>query len=283
METQKHELPEEGRNGLTGLLRREFFMRELFRDFNSRVSSGVENYSFVMLDVDDFKAVNDLYGSEQGNHILKRVGGIICGVYYSEKIEGTSCRYGGEEFVLALYGINVPTTLQISELVRENIELSAYPSAKDKTKKWEGRITASLGVTSARFSRTSKLSAEQRHRFLEKKINEAETAMKYAKFKGKNKVEFYSPFAEKEVERIKNVRKFYFENLFNYEKLHSLLSHYFMKSNPEIGRRILFHHEFAKSDLTPRDTRYLAKLADNVYSMIFSIPLKKEKFHELIS
>ena len=74
--------PEEGMNGLTGLLRRDFFMSELFADFDSSVEDGVTDYSFIMLDADDFKSINDLDGSNQGDNVLEGVGNIIKTIYH---------------------------------------------------------------------------------------------------------------------------------------------------------------------------------------------------------
>jgi diguanylate cyclase (GGDEF)-like protein len=107
----------------------------------------VRRYSYVvglvMLDLDDFKAVNDLHGHQQGDMVLRAVAEILL---ETKRDVDVAARYGGEELALILPHTDLEGTYAIAERIREAIELAQIPLLKS-----EGslRITASVGVAAS--------------------------------------------------------------------------------------------------------------------------------------
>lgn len=117
------------RDGLTGLFNHRFFqtkLRALVKDKRSC------NISLIMIDLDDFKKVNDMYGHQAGDEMLRKVANTLLA-----SIRGTdiAARYGGEEFVLILPGTGLEGALEVAERIRKNV-------------KTQCTITISLGVSS---------------------------------------------------------------------------------------------------------------------------------------
>ena len=82
---------------LTGLYNRRYFNNFLKLAINTLGDSG--NLHVAMLDIDDFKVVNDKYGHPFGDTVLQRFAGIL---KKTESEGATACRYGGEEFLLLI-------------------------------------------------------------------------------------------------------------------------------------------------------------------------------------
>lgn len=93
--------------------------------------------SVVMIDIDFFKRINDTYGHETGDKVLKIFAKTLEKSIRHEDIVG---RFGGEEFVIALPNTNIEQALNAAERIRQKIE-------KMKVKAINGNITASLGIT----------------------------------------------------------------------------------------------------------------------------------------
>ena len=72
--------------------------------------------SVVMLDIDRFKAVNDTYGHPVGDEVLRRLGRIL---KQSVRKEDLAVRYGGEEFLLVLFGAEREAAKEVVERIRE--------------------------------------------------------------------------------------------------------------------------------------------------------------------
>jgi|GEM_PF-2328552 len=97
--------------------------------------------SVIMLDIDYFKRINDIYGHATGDEVLARLSQLL------NKIARTSdlvARYGGEEFVLVLPETNIFSAQDVAERIRQTIAETVF-SIKEQTI----RITVSLGVTSS--------------------------------------------------------------------------------------------------------------------------------------
>ena len=93
----------------------------------------------ILFDIDHFKAVNDRYGHDIGDDVLKRVASSA-----NEWLRNTDLigRYGGEEFVIILPGTDHEVSLQIAERVRASIEASRDDQ--------QPKVTVSLGIASTR-------------------------------------------------------------------------------------------------------------------------------------
>jgi len=97
-------------DGLTGLVNR--------RTMENRVrqlrANGTE-FAFIMADLDHFKVVNDTHGHEAGDKALR----IFAETLRLElRAEDVACRYGGEEFVVVLPGVDAHGAIDVSERIR---------------------------------------------------------------------------------------------------------------------------------------------------------------------
>jgi len=117
------------------------------REFDVRFASQIENarrygneFSIFMLDIDFFKKVNDIYGHQAGDEVLKQVSGVIKD---SIRIGDTLARYGGEEFIVMLPEADKVKAIELADRLRQKIENMVTLSGKDKIK-----VTASFGVAS---------------------------------------------------------------------------------------------------------------------------------------
>lgn len=129
--------------------------------------------SFFMADVDNFKVYNDTYGHLQGDTALRKVAASID----SSIIRSVdfAARWGGEEFVVLLQGIDFSGALIVGERIRKNIENLSIPCSDGTITK----VTVSIGLYTHIPTKESKL-----HDF----INRADQALYKAKEMGKNRV-----------------------------------------------------------------------------------------------
>ncbi len=125
----------------------------------------------IMLDIDDFKTINDTNGHSTGDDVLRGLAD-ICTKNIRE-IDILS-RYGGEEFVILLPATSIETAAEIAERLRKTISQNAIP-----TRIGALNISISLGVTEM-TEKTANLAAL---------IDRADTALYVAKRAGKNRVE----------------------------------------------------------------------------------------------
>jgi len=126
------------RDHLTGLYNRRYLEetleRELLRASREHLSLGI-----IMLDVDDFKQINDTYGHAAGDAILRELGSLLREHVRGEDIPS---RYGGDEFILALPGASREVTRKRAELIRD---AAHHFSTQFKGQTLE-LVTLSLGV-----------------------------------------------------------------------------------------------------------------------------------------
>ena len=123
---------------LTKVYSRRYLMSVLDKEIHNSLKT---KYSFAisMLDLDEFKNVNDTYSHIAGDFILKRIASIIHESIRESDIVG---RYGGEEFLIILPNTNIFNAVEIIERVRTNIEESIHIFNDDTIK-----VTSSFGIT----------------------------------------------------------------------------------------------------------------------------------------
>lgn len=104
------------KDGLTSLYNHCFFQTELQTLIKRKLHRKI---SLLMLDLDNFKHINDTYGHQAGDEILQRVAAIML-----ENIRETdiAARYGGEEFAVILPGISLREALKVAERIRKAIK-----------------------------------------------------------------------------------------------------------------------------------------------------------------
>jgi diguanylate cyclase (GGDEF)-like protein len=119
---------------LTGLANRRRFERQLEREISRTLRLG-HPFSLLMIDIDNFKLVNDTFGHNTGDEAIRQIGKVLR--------EGTrgidlAARIGGEEFAILLVETEISRGLEVAERLRLAIKSMNVPSA--------GTITASFGV-----------------------------------------------------------------------------------------------------------------------------------------
>lgn len=116
---------------LTNLYNRRYLDRKI-EEFKENKTI----YSMLMLDIDDFKVVNDIHGHKFGDYILKKIGFII---YSNVRNEDVAIRYGGEEFLVIFNGEDKDIINKLTENIRKDIESNEWPK--------DVKITVSGGLT----------------------------------------------------------------------------------------------------------------------------------------
>jgi len=159
---------------MTGLFNRAHFDASLKREVNRCLRYG-QTASLVMLDIDDFKDVNDRFGHQAGDHVLKEVGRLL--IQRVRDID-IAARYGGEEFAMILPETPRMSAWGVAERLRGEVE-SFF-----KRRRGSARVipaTISGGVASYPDDATS----------FEGLVRSADEALYRAKKLGKNRVEIF--------------------------------------------------------------------------------------------
>lgn len=122
---------------LTGCVNRRAFEAQIEKDMHLAMRLR-QTFSLVILDIDHFKLVNDTFGHDAGDAVLKHLAQIVREELRSED---TAARLGGEEFALILPQADAATAAAVAERLRRRIELTEAPCGV-------GHITSSFGVAS---------------------------------------------------------------------------------------------------------------------------------------
>src|SRR3569832_2226525 len=160
------------RDPLTGLANRLHLEGELAKLW-SLAEMKTSAVSVIMVDIDHFKRLNDRYGHGAGDLCLKRLAALLLAEL--RKTDDLAVRYGGEEFLLLLPGLNMVDAIRLAERIRRSIESAAIPNEDSGMSRV---VTASFGVAASSPSDLS--SAEL--------IAVADQALYAAKSKGRNQV-----------------------------------------------------------------------------------------------
>ncbi|MEK7704280.1 MAG: diguanylate cyclase, partial [Myxococcota bacterium] len=126
------------RDGLTGLYNHRMFYTLLHEEM-VRAQRFVHPVSLLMIDIDYFKQVNDAYGHQAGDAILKSLSALM--VKQSRAVDRV-CRYGGEEFVVILAETGAVAATKIAERLRAAVERTPFDRGGGET----SSITVSIGV-----------------------------------------------------------------------------------------------------------------------------------------
>jgi diguanylate cyclase (GGDEF)-like protein len=142
-------------DGLTGLFNHRHFWNLLNTEL-SRVDQSKGNLSLILLDLDDFKRVNDKFGHSVGDNLLVTVANVL-----RETVRDTDivARYGGEEFAVLLPDTDEAGVQQVAEKVRASIAaIRMYVEDTDIVLK----VTVSIGVSVFRGNRREFFNAADR-------------------------------------------------------------------------------------------------------------------------
>ena len=126
-------------DGLTGLYNRRYIM-ELFKIEFNKTGRYNTALSIVMIDIDDFKKINDSYGHLSGDMVLKSLSNIIKSNLRNFDLPG---RYGGEEFILILPETSKDKGKIVAERIRKQVEDYTFKTISGEAIS----ITISLGIS----------------------------------------------------------------------------------------------------------------------------------------
>jgi len=174
IQTLKHELDDARRqaskDALTGLYNRRMFDEVLSAAIDSNVNEQ-EPFCLLLLDIDNFKEINDNHGHIVGDKILIGLSNVL-----KKHMRGSDylCRYGGEEFAVIMSETFITGAFSVAENLRKSIDILRLKHVKTGEK--IGKVTISLGVACYRNGESA-----------EEIIDRCDTAMYRAKSLGKNR------------------------------------------------------------------------------------------------
>ena len=162
-------------DSLTGLFNRRAFEKKIHEEFE-RSKRYHNPLSLLILDIDNFKTMNDTYGHHGGDAALVKISET-----FREKTRQSDfpSRYGGEEFVLVLPETDQENALQVASKIHDAIRSSAFGTTARPFK-----LTVSIGVSS-----TSTRFYSDWHEMLD----DADQALYLAKNTGKDRIETWDP------------------------------------------------------------------------------------------
>lgn len=161
-------------DSLTGLANRRSFDDELALEWRRAERIG-ESLALVLADLDDFKSVNDRFGHQAGDAVLRRVGAIL---ESGARQVDLAARYGGEEFALLAPETNLTGALKLAERLRTELEAAEIELPDGSVL----RVTSSFGVAVKGTLETP-----------EQLVAAADEALYEAKHDGKNRVAVADP------------------------------------------------------------------------------------------
>jgi diguanylate cyclase (GGDEF)-like protein len=161
---------------LTGLVNRRY-LEERMQEELDRSKRHRFDMSFMMVDIDDFKAYNDTHGHPAGDLALEMTAQCLKTALRSADV---AARYGGEEFSILLPQTGISEARVIAERIRRRIERTRFPHDDSQPL---GSVTVSIGISS--FG--------PEHDTPAKVIKAADSALYVAKSRGKNSVEAVEP------------------------------------------------------------------------------------------
>ena len=157
------------RDFLTGVYNRRFFYSDV-EEYVQAAEETNEPYAFAMIDIDYFKKINDKYGHDGGDKLLKSIAKIL-----NDNTKGSDivARFGGEEFCVVLKKINKEEAVKFFVNLRAKVAENKVTIKKEKVK-----VTISIGV-----------SFGNGHCEIDDMLEACDSALYTAKENGRNRVE----------------------------------------------------------------------------------------------
>jgi diguanylate cyclase (GGDEF)-like protein len=155
---------------LTNLFNRRHFEERLSAE-TQKAFENESNLSMIMVDIDHFKKVNDTFGHDGGDKVLREIASLLKN---SVRQHDTVARYGGEEFALLLPGAPLDPTNMVAERIRRSVENTPFNMGQTQI-----RVTISLGISNFPIHRMKSK---------EELVKMADLALYEAKNGGRNRV-----------------------------------------------------------------------------------------------
>lgn len=152
---------------LTNLLNRREAIHQVTKEIARSYRTG-KTIAFILCDIDHFKVINDTYGHNAGDFVLKKLAHVLTTTLRDYDI---ACRYGGEEFLLVAPETSIEQALLLAERLR-----TAISSEKFVFETQEIFVAVSIGVTQLKEDDT-----------IEKVLSRADSALYQAKTDGRNR------------------------------------------------------------------------------------------------
>jgi two-component system, cell cycle response regulator len=158
-------------DALTGLNNRRY-MESHLATLAEQASARGKPLALMILDIDYFKAINDTYGHDAGDDVLREFATRI-----RKSIRGIdlACRYGGEEFVIVMPETDLHVASMVAERLRRSIAGEAFSISKGNNRI---EVTISIGLTTL----------ERKGESVTDVLKRADTALYRAKHDGRNRV-----------------------------------------------------------------------------------------------
>ena len=158
-------------DSLSGLYNRRYLDARLKEELERARRQSTE-VSLLMLDIDDFKAINDSYGHSGGDAVIADIADVLRG---SVRVFDICTRFGGEEFAIVMPGSGADSALATAERIRQRIEAARWRDPLVANL----RATVSVGLAVSRGGSAREL------------IERADRALYAAKAEGKNRVKSF--------------------------------------------------------------------------------------------
>lgn len=155
-------------DALTGLHNRRYLDDMLHNEYE-RAQRYKSTFSIILIDIDDFKKINDTYGHDKGDDVLKAISSTLV---KNSRVNDIVGRWGGEEFMIVCQSATKKAATHIAEKMRKSIQENDY--------NLENGVTASFGVL--------EYHADKSYRW---HISSVDKALYQAKSSGKNTVIIY--------------------------------------------------------------------------------------------
>lgn len=162
-------------DSLTGLFNRRHFEETLKNEIDITKRHGDTN-SLLVIDIDHFKIVNDMYGHMHGDSVIKMISDVMQGRLRETDV---LCRIGGEEFVAICRRADKKSAIELAENLRMAVENNVTNTGKQKIK-----VTVSIGIAT--------VTKDSPEHDTDNMFKQADIALYNSKDNGRNRVSHYS-------------------------------------------------------------------------------------------
>ncbi len=171
---------------LTGLYNRRHFNRQLKKELYRAKRYG-NHLSLIIIDINDFKEINDRYGHQEGDRMLKQISTVFKQNFRESDVV---CRYGGDEFGLILPETSSEDAIHKSEMMLEKLENTEFTVFIGKNTERDLQIHVSIGISYLPRSEEEDTDLDPDHNEL---LKAADKCMYRAKISDDESIVCYNP------------------------------------------------------------------------------------------